>query len=346
MAVSDNAAAVPTSSVSPDPEPLDPAGPADSTDAPPTPGAWARFEFETGCGNEGTKVLMVEWNAVSQDGSSKPKQGTPNKQDQWEISWQGKTSKFAISEQVGVATHRVFFLIPGEDHVPPVVTISLPATGQKLSTKPMPAIYMPALGADASRDAGTRGVLHTMWAKRRLSQLQGEIEQEMKANSEGVALQMALADRDYIVEHFGLEHPDSANRDTQSSPRAIPPTPQSPRSPIGGRLGEKLRGLKLATSPSDLANPGGRKHHLYTLSPDVSDIAVPAHAGAYRKHAQQQTVGSGELASLNALVGGSGQAAYGGRPPLESHGTEDELFALPMSPRSPEMKKSPFSSLK
>jgi hypothetical protein len=35
------------------------------------------------------------------------------------------------------------------------------------------------------------------------------------------------------------------------------------------------------------------------------------------------------------------------RPPLPSHqATEDELFALPMSPRSPEMEISPFSLIK
>jgi hypothetical protein len=89
-------------------------------------------------------------------------------------------------------------------------------------------------------------------AKKRLSQLQEEIHQEMQNNSEGVSLEMAVQERQWIIDHFGLVDPNATERP------AIPPTPQSPRSPIGGRLGEKLRGLKLATSPTDLANSGGK----------------------------------------------------------------------------------------
>lgn len=45
-----------------------------------------------------------------------------------------------------------------------------------------------------------------------------------------------------------------------------------------------------------------------------------------------------ETASLDAALSG----AVGQAGPEE----EDDLFALPMSPRSPDMKKSPFSMLK
>jgi len=51
--------------------------------------------------------------------------------------------------------------------------------------------------------------------------------------------------------------------------------------------------------------------------------------------------GSGGVASLDAIVGSGLPAAKGGG----DDATEEDLFALPMSPRSPEMKRSPFSLL-
>lgn len=49
---------------------------------------------------------------------------------------------------------------------------------------------------------------------------------------------------------------------------------------------------------------------------------------------------AGGIASLGAVMQ-TGQSA-----PERSHDTEEDLFALPMSPRSPEMAMSPFSMLK
>lgn len=54
------------------------------------------------------------------------------------------------------------------------------------------------------------------------------------------------------------------------------------------------------------------------------------------------------VASLDAIVGGRPGATTVGGGPLASSkdtDTEEDLFALPMSPRSPEMKRSPFSML-
>lgn len=47
----------------------------------------------------------------------------------------------------------------------------------------------------------------------------------------------------------------------------------------------------------------------------------------------------GTVGSLNAMINDNKPAG------AKAHETEDELFMLPMSPRSPEMKKSPFSFL-
>lgn len=51
---------------------------------------------------------------------------------------------------------------------------------------------------------------------------------------------------------------------------------------------------------------------------------------------------SGGLASLGAVMEGGPTAAT----PERGGDTEEDLFALPMSPRSPEEAKSPFSMLK
>lgn len=58
-----------------------------------------------------------------------------------------------------------------------------------------------------------------------------------------------------------------------------------------------------------------------TLSPDGSDIAVPSFAAM----------------SLNAVAQAHFPIIKG-----DQADTEDDLFALPMSPRSPDMKRSHF----
>ena len=142
------------------------AGPVDSPATPSSQDALARFEFETGRGNEGTKVLLVEWNPAAGDTA-----GTSGallyggKQDEgWEVSWEGKKTQIpAQSEREGSETQRVYFLIPSDITIPPMIQISQSRSGRVLSTKPMPAIYIPALGMDTRKDVGKRGVLHTIW---------------------------------------------------------------------------------------------------------------------------------------------------------------------------------------
>ncbi|KAK7970221.1 hypothetical protein PG988_009294 [Apiospora saccharicola] len=318
------------------------AGPVESPATPSSQDALSRFEFETGRGNEGTKILLVEWNPAAGE-TGKPDAPSRGEQEGWEVSWQGKTTKIpAQSERDGSETQGVYFLIPSDITVPPVIQISHSRNGRVLNTKPMPAIYTPALGVDTRKDVGKRGVLHTIWAKKRISQLQDEIRREMGDNSEGIALVMAVQERDWIAEHFGLPNPDAAGQPPDTG--HIPPTPQSPRSPVAGRLGEKLRGLKLVTNASGFtaSNSGHQQHHLYSLSPESSDIAIPsttAFAAGMAKMGATAGHAPGAVGSLNAMISGDKNAV------AKAQETEDELFMLPMSPRSPEMKKSPFSLL-
>ncbi|KAI2472168.1 hypothetical protein F4781DRAFT_428700 [Annulohypoxylon bovei var. microspora] len=327
-------------------------GVIDSPVSPASPNALARFEFEAGRGNEGSKILMVEWDPA------------PTREEGWAVTWEGKATTFPVGERVEDADEaveeqveaglqrrrqRVYFLLPSDVAVPPVVTISHAGAGRALTAKAMPAIFAPGLGA-GSRDAGRRGVLHTVWARLRAAQLQDEIRAELKDNSESVGLEMAVQERIWIIDHFGLD--DLRVLDAGIGAVAVPVSPlppASPRSPIGGRLGEKLRGLKLATSPSDLANPLGTHFSLqnpHLPGPDRppppnrrGDEVTPPRTGA--------DPAAGGVASLDAVLGGSSAQVAAAPPATQSKETEDELFALPMSPRSPEMKtKSPFGLLR
>lgn len=230
----------------------------DSPMSPASPNALARFEFEMGRGNEGSKILMVEWDP------------NPTGEDGWAVTWDGKATTFPVSEKVedeeeeenGTVEkqrrQRLYFLLPSEAAVPPVVTISHAGSGRALTAKSMPAIFAPGLGV-GSRDAGRRGVLHTIWGRLRAGQLHDEIRAELRNNSESVGLEMTIQERLWIIDHFGLDDLRPLDTHVNNLAAAAPasPFPQSPRSPIGGRLGEKLKGLKLATSPSELANPLG-----------------------------------------------------------------------------------------
>lgn len=201
-------------------------------------GALARFEFEAGRGNEGTKILMVEWN---DDEDSFQNHGN------WEVSWEGKST--TLSERDGAddgGTHRLYFLLGPGVAVPRIVKIAQ-VGGKTMQTNPLPAIFPPQLGVSA-RAAGKKGVLHTIWAKKRLSVLQKEIEGEMSAGNEGIGLDLAIKEKEWIEENFGI---GSRYAQDPQDPQDLPPS--SPKSPGGGRLSEKLKGLKLGTSAGDLS---------------------------------------------------------------------------------------------
>jgi len=342
--------------------------------------ALARFEFEPGYGTQGTKILMVEW---------EDDDVTRNISGDWAISWEAKRTVLPAKDVVSGGVNRFYFLLPSGERVPGTVTLTISGTTiddseQKTvtwKTNPLPAIFPPELGASA-REAGKKGVLHTIWAKKRLQVLSKEIVAESKSNVEGVALQMAIKERDWIEQNFGVvAKPTNITISLPSashlSPEGLPTaslSPTTPRSPGGGRLMEKLKGLRLETG--DRTPPG---HSLNPLSPEQSDVAVssfgnfaaikgvPAPSSLAAKSSQrtssasstpqlhapqhprkiaaqrppdsvvQQQRGMSGMASLNALAGGhTGFSA-------DVEEKEDDLFALPMSPRSPDMSKSPFS---
>ncbi|AEO65804.1 uncharacterized protein THITE_2113259 [Thermothielavioides terrestris NRRL 8126] len=333
-------------------EPLETLDVVETPTSPSSGLARSRFEFETGRGNEGTKILMVEWDDVAprQDGSSEPRAAGSD----WEVSWEGKGDVLPIRDvdpDPDSNAHRIYFLLPPGAPIPALVSIARKGgsggtgseAGMILRTKPMPAIFPAELAS--KQDAGRRGVLHTIWARLRLAELQAEIAAEMRANGESVGLEMALQERQWIIDHFGLAPGLGMPRPTKLHIPQSSTGPASPRSPMGGRLGEKLRGLKLATSPAELAAGSqaaqnthtAQKHHHTASAPSAitgDSVSRPAASG-----------GSGGLASLDAMV----ESGHAAAPALAAAGSDDtneeDLFALPMSPRSPEMKRSPFSLL-
>ena len=89
--------------------------------------------------------------------------------------------------------------------------------------------------------------------------------------------------------------------------------------------------------------PQQQQHHLYSLSPDASDIAVPSKADFAAHTANGRAGGpAAAMGSLNAIVGDPPKTGPGA---LKSKEPEEGLFSLPLSPRSPEMTKSPYSLL-
>lgn len=325
--------------------------------------ALARFEFEPGRGNDGTKVILVEW---QDDDKNRHTAGS------WQVSWTGKKTSFPADDNPSDNTRRLYFLLPPGQNVPPAITIAYTppkdktsgkqAEPMELSVQPLPAIFTPELGATA-KASGKKGVLHTIWAKKRLQMLAKEIRLEEEFNLEGIALEMALSERQWIEQNFGIAQPPQkpANLDLGALPKMssppISPGPQSPRSPGGRRLTDKLKGLSLVTNEKDISGINTPTREANPLSPEAGDVAYgsfrdfkgdrpsrpAANTGpkkmvaqappAHIQEQQSQSIG----ASLSSVARGEKTTA---RPQAKD---TDDLFAVALSPRSPDAPKSPFS---
>ncbi|RDA90243.1 hypothetical protein CP533_6241 [Ophiocordyceps camponoti-saundersi (nom. inval.)] len=219
----------------------------------------ARFEFS----DNGSKVLMVE----------SPSLGPVSVGSAaccWRVTWPGKSPDTALPARDD-ESRRLYFLLSPETPIPPTVTIDSPGR-PSLVVKPLPAIF--PSGFDA--EVGTRGVLHTIWAKKRLLELQREMDTELETNAESVGIEMAQAEKQWIMDTFLCPSP------------SLPPKPRSPP-----------KSLRLATSPTAISSLAGV-------------LGRPAHA-------MQEITGSQD--------------------------DEDGLFALPISPRSPDERRGPYNIL-
>lgn len=348
-----------------------PTSPAIPVDTLASVTALARFEFEPGRGNDGTKIMMVEW---QDDDVSRQKSGS------WSISWPGKKTTFAADDNTSDGgTKRLYFLLPPGAIVPGSIKIKWkpPPEDQKedgsstlyMTVHPLPAIFTPELGATA-KASGKKGVLHTIWAKRRLQALAKEIQDESELNLEGIALEMAMAEKQWIEQNFGIATktapPQGLKLDLSSvnsgiSSPPLSPGMQSPRSPGGRRLTDKLKGLSIMTSDKDYTGPGVNTPIRDTnpLSPEVGDMAVssfaafkgdkPTKTAAPRRMvpiSPPSTVSDEQAQSASASLAGIISGDNGFAPvqtKTEGDADGEDLFAVAMSPRSGDEPKSPFS---
>ncbi|KAL6234509.1 hypothetical protein BDW75DRAFT_231076 [Aspergillus navahoensis] len=321
--------------------------------------ALARFEFEAGKGNDGTKILMVEWEDDDWSRSSCPPGGS------WNVEWEGKKAVLPADEKTSNNTRRLYFLLLPHVTIPPTITLTynppaFAASSQKpkpIQLNPLPAIFPPELGADG-RSAGKKGVLHTIWAKKRVQVLEKEIREESLNNVEGIAFHMALQEKEWIEANFGLG-PDSQKNSIQNQDPNYPMGPATPVSPsAGGKLGEKLRGLKLQTSQRELSSAEG-SHLLSPQSPDVAvssfnsfhslELSAPRSNPTSNPTSESvKTVAHYPPESLQAQQNmgfDNGFASLGAMAPSISSGSDsgEDLFAKALSPRSPDLPRSPFS---
>lgn len=367
--------------------------------------ALARFEFEAGKGNDGTKILMIEWE--DDDLTRSAAEGS------WHVSWTGKTTVLPADDRPSDSLRRFYFLLPPNVTIPPNVTLFyepraisdkpdvayIPPTQPRdtFQLNPLPAIFPPELGV-SGRSAGKKGVLHTIWAKKRLRVLEREIRDECLNNVEGVALHMAMQEQEWIETNFGVTARGvdvASSRESSTSNSVYPTGPATPVSPISGRkLTDKLKGLKLQTSEKDLSandsesstvsephtspliTPDSGPNTAHLLSPQSPDVAVSSFS-SFRNIANraphsmptpdtnptptpmsqlnpeslkpvalhppeslqetQQSTGAPGFAPISSMNSMSSLAR------TSSTDSGDELFAKALSPRSPDLPRSPFS---
>ncbi len=363
--------------------------------------ALARFEFEAGKGNEGTKILMIEWE--DDDLTRSAADGS------WHVSWTGKTTVLPADDRPSDSLRRVYFLLPPQVTIPPVVTLTYESRSSDktentsnahdtFQLNPLPAIFPQELGA-TGRSAGKKGVLHTIWAKKRLRVLDREIRDECLNNAEGVALHMAVKEKEWIESNFGVTARSAdavaGSHDSSTSNSVYPTGPATPVSPISGRkLTDKLKGLKLQTSEKELSANGSEysavtgscdgeltsadsdPNSAHLLSPQSPDVAVssfssfgnitnvpmnsiptpvtnPTPTPSSRTNPAgtelPKTVAlhppeSVQEAQLSSSPGGF--ATIGSMTTIArtvSAESGDDLFAKALSPRSPDLPRSPFS---
>jgi hypothetical protein len=312
--------------------------------------AFARYEYEVGKAQDGTKILMIEFEDEDDESRTDPG-GT------WHVAWSNKTTVLPSEERTADNSRRLYFLLPPGAPVPPKVTLTFSPSPnsarepQCLTLNPLPAIFAPDLETSA-RTSGKKGVLHTIWAKKRLQVLEKEIKSEEEFNLEGIALDLAKAEKEWIEKNFAVAV-KPRTLDIGSIPKypngSLNPAMASPRSPGGRKLSEKLKGLSLGTSDRDLATrrdaANTPSHEYHPLSPDHDDMAY----SSFQSFRQTPSTGTSRITAQYPPDHIRHQQSKLATTPLDNalqsndKDAGDELFAKSLSPRSPDDPKSPFS---
>jgi hypothetical protein len=316
--------------------------------------AFARYEYEAGKAHDGTKILMVEFEDEDDD----------NRRDSagsWHVSWSNKTTVLPSEERTSDNSRRLYFLLPPGAAIPPKVSLTFNPSpnsakqSQSLTLNPLPAIFASNLESSA-RSSGKKGVLHTIWAKKRLQVLEKEIKREEEFNLEGIALDLAKAEKEWIENNFAVAvKPPTLDLGSLSRyPNgALNSAIASPRSPGGRKLSEKLRGLSLGTTDRDLADrrdtANTPSHEYHPLSPDHDDMAYSSFQSFKKTPSTASSTGTSRMVAqfppdhIKLQQNQLPTPSLDGVSQSNDKDAGDELFAKSLSPRSPDDPKSPFS---
>lgn len=316
--------------------------------------AFARYEYETGKALDGTKILMIEFEDEDED-NRRDSAGT------WHVSWSNKTTVLPSEERTSDNSRRLYFLLPPGAPIPPKVSLTYnppPNSAkqpQRLTLNPLPAIFAPEVEASA-RVEGKKGVLHTIWAKKRLQVLEKEIKREEEFNLEGIALDLAKGEKEWIENNFAVAvKPPTLDFGSLSRyPNgALNSAIASPRSPGGRKLSEKLKGLSLGTSDRDLAmrrdTANTPSHDYHPLSPDNDDVAYSSFQSFRQSPSMASATGTSKMTVqfppdyVKLQQSKLPTSSLDSISQSQSKDAADELFAKSLSPRSPDDPKSPFS---
>lgn len=144
------------------------------------------------------------------------------------------------------ATRRLY-LLPAYSPMPRIVYIT--TAEENLQTNPLPAIF-----PGRSSDGGRKGVLHTTFARRRLQDLENEIQHEASINAESVALEMALQEKRWIEQEYfypqSSHHTIQKEKSKKSTGKSSSPKSLSKKE--GERSEEKRKEEEGYESESDL----------------------------------------------------------------------------------------------
>ena len=279
----------------------------------------------------------------------------------WHVSWSNKTTVLQSEERTPDNSQRLYFLLPPGAPIPPKVSLTFnpppnsATQPQRLTLNPLPAIFAPDLDASA-RASGKKGVLHTIWAKKRLQVLEKEIKREEEFNLEGIALDLAKGEKEWIENNFAVAVKPPV-LDFSSLPKlpngALSAAMASPRSPGGRKLSEKLRGLSLGTSDRDLATrrdtANTPSHDYHPLSPDGDDLAYSSFQSFRQTPSTASSTGTSRMMPqfppdhIKLQQSKYPATSLNYASPSKARDQGDELFAKSLSPRSPDDPKSPFS---
>ncbi len=127
--------------------------------------------------------------------------------DDWDVTWEGQDPRATDPRsryRVPLTSTGLLSAAVRHPHPQPGHHIRPALQQGRDTTDEAAAGHLPGRPGGRAQGGRKRGVLHSLWARKRLAELEAEIATEMRANSESIGLEMAAQERDWIMEHFGI----------------------------------------------------------------------------------------------------------------------------------------------